>query len=120
MKYFQDILALKPVRFIFLGLTTLMMWVQTFYPDSPFFSIQYIFPATAWYILALCQIIYGPLVLFTEKKFNLQLLVGFVLYPLYCLTWLPITIQGVLSKDNKTWSHTVHTRDISIKELENA
>ncbi len=110
----------QPVRFIFLGLTTLMMWVQTFYPDSPFFSIQYIFPATAWYILALCQIIYGPLVLFTEKKFNLQLLVGFVLYPLYCLTWLPITIQGVISKDNKTWAHTVHTRDISIKELENA
>jgi hypothetical protein len=34
------------------------------------------------------------------------------------LTWIPITVQGILNKDNKEWSHTKHTRQISINEIE--
>jgi hypothetical protein len=54
-----------------------------------------------------------------EKRFNFKVLTGFIIYPFYCLTWVPITIEGFLTKGNKEWSHTVHTREISINELEN-
>ena len=109
----------QPIRFIFVGLMTIMMWIQTVYPESPFFNLSYVFPAEVWYVFVVLQFLYGPLVILAEKKFNIKVLAGFLIYPFYCLTWLPITIQGFLSKDNKNWSHTVHTRDISIKELEN-
>jgi len=109
----------QPIRFIFVGLMTIMMWIQTVYPESPFFNLSYVFPAEVWYVFVVLQFLYGPLVILAEKKFNIKVLAGFLIYPFYCLTWLPITIQGFLSKDNKNWSHTVHTRDISINELEN-
>ncbi len=110
----------QPIRFIFIGLITVMMWIQLAYPDSPFYSLRYIFPVEVWNIFILLQFFYGPGIVLAEKKFNIKVLFGFLIYPFYCLTWVPITIQGFLSKDNKNWDHTAHTREISINELEEA
>jgi cellulose synthase/poly-beta-1,6-N-acetylglucosamine synthase-like glycosyltransferase len=110
----------QPVRFIFLGLMTVMLWIQTVYPESPFYSLRYVFPTDIWYIFVVLQFLYGPLIIMAERKFNLKVIFGFLIYPFYCLTWVPITIQGFIGKDNKVWSHTAHTREISIKELEKA
>lgn len=110
----------QPIRFIFVGLITVMLWVQTVFPESPFYSLKYVFPAEVWYIFVIVQFFYGPAVIMAEKKFNIKVILGILVYPFYCLTWVPITIQGFLSKDNKSWSHTLHTREISINELENA
>lgn len=110
----------QPIRFIFLGLISVMLWIQTVYPESPFFSLQYVFPTYVWYAFVILQFFYGPLVIMAEKKFSFKLLLGFLIYPFYCLTWVPITIQGFLRKNEKNWSHTSHTRKISINELEKA
>ncbi|MCX7748922.1 MAG: glycosyltransferase [Clostridia bacterium] len=110
----------QPIRFIFIGLITIMMWIQTFYPVSPFYSLRYVFPATVWYVFVILQFFYGPAVILAERKFNLKVLAGFIIYPFYCITWLPITIQGFLSKNNKNWIHTTHTREIRINDLEKA
>ena len=110
----------QPIRFIFIGLISIMLWIQTIYPDSPLYSLKYVFPAGVWYIFLMLQFFYGPTVILAEKRFNMKVLLGFMIYPFYCLTWVPITIQGFLSKGNKVWTHTVHTREISIKDLEEA
>jgi cellulose synthase/poly-beta-1,6-N-acetylglucosamine synthase-like glycosyltransferase len=110
----------QPIRFIFIGLITIMMWVQSIFPHSPFYNLRCAFPEYIWYAFVIVQFFYGPLVIMMEKKFQFNVLIGFLIYPFYCLTWVPITIQGFLSKDNKVWSHTVHTRGISIQELEKA
>jgi len=49
---------------------------------------------------------------------SLKLFIRYLLYGFYILTWIPITIQGILNKNNKEWCHTKHTRQISIKEIE--
>lgn len=108
----------QPIRFLFIGLITVMLWVQTVYPDAPFYNLKYVFPVDVWYIFIILQFFYGPTVVVAEKKFNLRVLLGFMIYPFYCLTWVPITIQGFLSKGSKVWTHTVHTQAISISELE--
>lgn len=110
----------QPIRFIFIGLITIMLWIQTVFPESPFFNLKYIFPAEIWYIFVILQFLYGPGIILAENKFNIKVLFGFLVYPFYCLTWVPITIQGFLSKNNKDWNHTEHTREISISELEKA
>jgi hypothetical protein len=69
--------------------------------------------------MGIFQMFYGPIIILAEKKFNLKALLGFIIYPFYCLTWVPITIQGFLEKDNKEWSHTIHTRQMNINDMEN-
>ena len=109
----------QPVRFIFIGLMTVMMWVQSFYPEAPFYTLQYLLPAPAWYVFVVLQFLYGPLVILSENKFDFRVLLAFLVYPFYCLTWVPITIQGFLTRKNKAWNHTKHTRVITIKDLRN-
>lgn len=110
----------QPIRFIFLGLATLMIWVELILPSVSIFSIKHVLPAFAWNVLFVSQIIYAPTVIAIEKKFNIRVVLGFLIYPFYCLTWVPIAIQGILARNNKTWNHTLHTREISIKDLEKA
>ncbi|ABN53009.1 MAG TPA: glycosyl transferase family 2 [Hungateiclostridium thermocellum] len=110
----------QPIRLVFIGLITIMMWIQTVFPESPFYNLKYVFPTEVWSVFVTLQFLYGPLVVLSEKKFNLKVLYGFLIYPFYCITWIPITIQGFMSKNNKDWSHTQHSRKISISDLEKA
>ena len=48
---------------------------------------------------------------------NLVLFFRFLLYGIYTLTWIPITIQGIWNKNNKEWSHTKHVRKIEICDV---
>lgn len=41
----------------------------------------------------------------------------FLLYGLYTLTWIPITIQGIINKNNKEWNPTKHVRSIEICDV---
>ena len=74
-----------------------------------------------WAILVgVLEFVYTPLILIIEKKLDLKIFWYYIIYPIYSLSWLPISIQGMIDKDNKEWSHTEHTRSISIDEIEKA
>ncbi|KMT22571.1 glycosyltransferase family 2 protein [Clostridium cylindrosporum] len=66
------------------------------------------------FLLSIIAIIY-----IIHSKHLAKLFVWYLIYGLYVLTWFPITIQAIIDKNNKEWSHTKHTRGISINELEN-
>lgn len=69
-------------------------------------------------LFSLFQILYTPLILILEKKFTFKVLLYYIVYPIYAITWFPISIQGIMDKNNKEWSHTIHTRNMNIDELE--
>jgi len=71
-------------------------------------------------IVAILQFIYTPMVLFLDKKLSLKVLFYYLIFPIYTITWIPISIQGIIDKNKKDWNHTVHTRSVSINELEKA
>ena len=48
---------------------------------------------------------------------NFKLFYRFLLYGLYTLSWIPITIQGIANKNKKEWSHTKHVRNVEICDL---
>lgn len=50
-------------------------------------------------------------------KRQFQIFYRFLIFPIYVLTWIPITIQGIIDKDKKEWSHTKHVRQIGIYEV---
>ena len=114
---------LQPVRILIMGFITLMCWLQTAYPngDIGFFQISYIFPnAFLWYLFVIAQFLYTPLVIWIEKRqLSWKLIFSYLTYFIYSLTWVPITVVGIINKNKKEWSHTQHTRKISIEELNN-
>ncbi|EYE88098.1 glycosyl transferase family 2 [Fervidicella metallireducens AeB] len=63
-------------------------------------------------------LVFTAVLLAVEGKQSLKIFVWYLLYGIYTLTWVPITIQGIIDKDKKEWSHTKHTRQISINEIE--
>jgi cellulose synthase/poly-beta-1,6-N-acetylglucosamine synthase-like glycosyltransferase len=111
---------LQPIKYVFVGLVSVLLWLQILQTSAPPAAIQNFFPAHIWNFFTVLQMFFGPLVIFSEQKFNWRTLWGFIVFPLYCLTWVPITIQGFLSKGNKIWAHTPHTRVITIEEIEKA
>ncbi len=71
-------------------------------------------------VLGIFTYVYTPFILILEKKFNFKIFLYYIVYPLYSITWLPISVQGILYKNSKEWSHTVHTRSVDITDLEKA
>ncbi len=74
------------------------------------------------YEVAVLSIIYLgafiSLLYVVDRKKSLKMFIWYLLYGIYTLTWIPITIQGILNKNNKEWSHTKHIREMSIQEMD--
>ena len=43
--------------------------------------------------------------------------IRFLLYSVYTITWIPITIQGILRKNNKEWNPTKHVRNVEVYDV---
>ena len=69
-------------------------------------------------LYGLFALLYIPFLLLIDKKISFRILCYYALSPIYAITWLPISVQGILNKDNKEWSHTAHTRSMDITDLE--
>ncbi|MDP4095423.1 glycosyltransferase [Paenibacillus sp. P96] len=50
----------------------------------------------------------------TYKKVYLYL----VLFPIYLISWFPITFYAFFTQNNKQWSHTEHTRVVRLEEVQ--
>ncbi|QAA31617.1 glycosyltransferase family 2 protein [Clostridium manihotivorum] len=57
------------------------------------------------------------LTLVTMGKDSAWAFFRYLLYSIYTLTWVPITVQGILNRNNKEWSHTKHVRQIGIYDV---
>lgn len=70
------------------------------------------------FVVSVLQFIYTPIVLILEKKLNFKIFLYYIVFPIYTITWVPISIQGIIDRNKKEWSHTVHTRSVNITDLE--
>ncbi|HPL54882.1 MAG TPA: glycosyltransferase family 2 protein [Bacillota bacterium] len=64
------------------------------------------------------QFLLIPLCLYYDGKLSYKLLIFYPVYMFYCLTWIPIAAEGIIMRKNKEWNHTIHTRKVTIHELE--
>ena len=88
--------------------------------NTVIYSINFDLLTITAIIFSVLQFIYTPIILILEKKLNLKIFWYYIIYPFYAITWFPISIQGIMDKNNKEWSHTVHTRSVKINDLEKA
>ncbi len=63
---------------------------------------------------------YVPIVVTYERRvINLKLIWSYLIFGLYTLTWIPITIIGWCNRHKTEWSHTIHTRAMSVEDMQN-
>lgn len=120
--------SIQPIVIILLGVAMLLTGIDkalnfgTVVNDGSFLSsldiTKYNWTAILAVLVGILQFIYTPFILVLEKKLDFKIFLYYLLYPVYAITWLPISIQGIIDKNKKEWSHTVHTRSINITDLE--
>lgn len=74
-------------------------------------------PEMSWSIGILYNLLFLLITWIFLGRKSLILFFRFLLYGLYTLTWIPITIQGIINKNNKDWNHTKHVRNIEIVDV---
>ncbi|WP_251860373.1 glycosyltransferase family 2 protein [Clostridium sp. Marseille-Q2269] len=118
--------TIQPVVAIMLGISAIMGIVKYIMKaadmvsnfNNTVYSVDINMITVLIVLFSAFQILYTPLILILEKKFTFKVLLYYIVYPIYAITWFPISIQGILDKNNKEWSHTIHTRSMNIDELE--
>jgi len=82
-----------------------------FFPFAEFLPSWLVYTSTAvFYCL--------PILALYLEKVPLKGYLGLLLLPIFFLTWLPIFFYAFFTKNNQVWSHTSHTRAISIEEMQ--
>lgn len=122
------IYTVQPVLFIIMGIVTFIGVVQVGVNAHGYLSgatgimgNSNINPLTILTVIfTVFLYVYTPFLLILDKKLDFKILLYYIVMPIYQITWFPIAIQGILKKNDKEWSHTKHTRNVDIDELEKA
>lgn len=118
--------SIQPIITVLIGLSVVSGGVQylmrTYHLISNFntvvYSVNFNLLTISAVLLSILQFIYTPFMLVLEKKLDLKIFFYYIIYPIYAITWFPISVQGIMNKNDKEWSHTTHSRSIKIRELE--
>lgn len=110
--------TLQPYLILLGGLMILVPILNVYMFDNDMFILTLsIFPGF-FKIYGVMQLLLIPVSLYIDNKLSYKLLFYYPTYLLYCITWIPIAIEGILMMKDKEWIHTRHTRTLSIHELE--
>lgn len=120
--------SIQPIVTILIGISAIIGIIQYCIKifniitnfNSFIYSVNFDLITIIAIVYSVVQYIYTPFILILEKKFSMKVFLYYVIYPIYTITWFPISIQGILDKNKKEWNHTVHTRSVDINELEKA
>ena len=98
-----------------------LFWMILFYASNVFVLPIFATQADNYIQVLLIDLVFNlafllASALFLGKK-KLIMFFRFLLYSLYTLTWIPITVEGILKKNNKEWNPTKHVRNIEIYDV---
>ncbi len=108
----------NPYTFLLGVIVTAIMWFSMFTPGEGLFTSIYEF-IPVWFMLPYLAytVIQFPIVLLVEKAPK-SVFYRLILFPVYLLSWLPITVYAFFTQRNRQWSHTEHTRVIRLEEVQ--
>lgn len=112
-------LTLQPLLVVFMALFTLIGFVDLFILDLYTTIFKYIWPPLLWELVSVLQIIYPFLVIWLDRLPKKILKWMIYHYPLFVYSWVPIIVLSFFSDTQVSWSHTLHTRNISYADINN-
>ena len=59
-----------------------------------------------------------PVVMALERVKSWKLYASLLAFPLFLMSWYPITFHAFFTQNNKQWSHTQHTRVLKLDDVQ--
>ncbi|WP_199615732.1 glycosyltransferase family 2 protein [Paenibacillus alkalitolerans] len=103
------------IAFVF---TVILMIDQARPGDPSLISIYNFVPASAGVLFMLLIYMQFPLALALEGVKSWKPYIALLLFPLFLLSWYPITFHAFFTQNNKRWSHTQHTRVLRLDDVQ--
>lgn len=118
--------SIQPIVIVLLGISAIisgLKYIMKAYNvitnfNTVVYSLNFNMITIVIVAFAILQYVYTPFILFLDNKLDLKIFWYYVIYPIYSITWLPISIQGMLNKNKKEWEHTHHSRSVKITDIE--
>ncbi len=103
---------------VFIGsILTIVLWINLIVPNFEKFTSLYEMAPLMFAIYSVLS--YGQFVTaIVLEKAPLKTYKYLITFPVYLLSWWPITVYAFFTQNNKQWSHTEHTRVIRLEEVQ--
>ncbi|MDD2401883.1 MAG: glycosyltransferase family 2 protein [Clostridia bacterium] len=110
--------TLQPLLVIIVGIFTAIGFIGTYAPVDMYTPIfKHLWPPLLWSLVSTLQIIYPFLVIWFDKLPRKAIKWTVAHYPIFVYSWIPIMCICFFKKTNVSWSHTLHTRNISYADI---
>jgi cellulose synthase/poly-beta-1,6-N-acetylglucosamine synthase-like glycosyltransferase len=105
----------QPSKMILDGFSFLMLLAKFLFPSIPI--IKLILPGWFW-VMALFFRYMIPIIALTIEGISLKRMLAVFIYPIYGVTWIPVSIIGLFRRNKKEWNHTIHDRTLEEEHLD--
>lgn len=100
-------------------LLTAFVWADQSLFKGPHFTTMYSYLPFWVSLLAIAANVFLFLsAMILEKITFKKVYMYLVLFPIYLISWWPITFYAFFTQNNKQWSHTEHTRVVRLEEVQ--
>jgi len=111
------IYALNVYNLFLGGLLSIILTVDQLLPGQPYFTSIFIEAPFFFTVLYLLNVLQFPLALLIEKA-PAKVWKMLITFPVFLVSWYPVTFYAFFTQNNKQWSHTQHTRVIRLEEVQ--
>ncbi|WP_010499536.1 glycosyltransferase family 2 protein [Paenibacillus elgii] len=103
---------------LFIGsIVTVVLWIDMTLPGVPNFSSLFQIAPSFFAIFSVLTYAQFVIALILEKA-PWKSYKYLITFPLFLLSWWPITFYAFFTQNNKQWSHTEHTRVIRLEDMQ--
>ncbi|NGM82560.1 glycosyltransferase family 2 protein [Paenibacillus sp. 7124] len=100
-------------------LMTAVMWIDSSLLDGPHIANLYgHLPLWLSYVAIGANIFTFFISMILEKVTFKKVYAYMLVFPVYLISWYPITFYAFFTQNNKQWSHTKHTRVVRLEEVQ--
>jgi len=111
------IVTLQPLLVVAMGFFSIIGFIDTFIYDIYTSIFKYIWPPLLWELVSTLQVLYPFLAIWMDGLPKRVVKWLFLHYLLFVYSWIPIVFLSFFTKTRVSWSHTVHTRNISYADI---
>lgn len=97
---------------------TIALWVDQLRAEPALDSLYAYLPWWVTAIVVFCSVAQFPVAMALERVRSWKMYAMLLLFPVFLLSWWPITLYAFFTQNNRTWSHTRHTRVLRLEELQ--
>lgn len=98
---------------------TAVLWIDSSFFDGPNIANLYGYLPIWLSFTAIAANIFTFMIAMVLEKVTFKKVYAYlILFPVYLLSWYPITVYAFFTQNNKQWSHTEHTRVVRLEEVQ--